>query len=104
MRYLPVGQGYRETTVFNLMAHWEAFRTEKFEAPVLKTRKEKMAKEQCLFNDECPFYLRPARTPANRILREVYCHGDPSECEILTRYICDNSIPENTLPDGTINR
>jgi len=62
-----------------------------------------MAKERCLFNDECPFYQKPARTPANRILREVYCYGDPSECEILTRYICDNSIPENMLPDGAIS-
>jgi len=56
MRYLPAGKDYRKTTVYNLMAHWKAFRTETFGTPELKTRKEKMAKEQCLFNDECPFY------------------------------------------------
>jgi len=67
-----------------------------------KTSKEKIAKEQCLFNDECPFYLRPVWTTANRILRETYCYGDASECEILTRYLFDNSIPENMLPDGKI--
>jgi len=103
MRYLPAGKGYRKTTVYNLMADREAFRIETFGAPVLKTRKEKMTKEQCLFNDECPFYLKPVWTTANRILGEVHCYGDPSECEILTRYIRDHPIPENMLPDGTIN-
>ena len=53
MCYLSAGKDYRKTTICNFMAHWEAFGIETFGAPVLKT--EKMAKEQCLFNDENPF-------------------------------------------------
>jgi hypothetical protein len=102
MRYLS-SQSDRKTGFYYIMAHWEAFRIETFGAPVLKTGKEKMAKERCLFNDECPFYLRPALATAIRILRETYCYGDPSECKILTRYIRDHPIPENMLPDGTIS-
>ncbi len=96
-------QSNRKTDFYYFMADREAIRIEMFGSPVLKTRKERIAKERCRFNDECPFYLRPVRTTAIRMLRETYCCGDPSKCEILTSYICDNSIPENMLPDGTID-
>jgi len=61
-----------------------------------------MSKERCPFKDECPFYRKPDYTAAIKVLREIYCHGDPSKCEILTKYIHGNSIPENMLPDGTV--
>ena len=58
-----------------------------------------MSKERCLFKDECPFYRKPDYTATIGVLREIYCHGDPSKCEILTKYLHESSIPENMFPD-----
>jgi hypothetical protein len=58
--------------------------------------------EPCLYKNDCTFYKKPSWTAAIKVLKEVYCNGDPSACEILTRYLHDLYIPENMMPDGTI--
>lgn len=61
-----------------------------------------MNKESCSYVDDCRFASRTDLTGAEMMLQEIYCRGDPSKCEILNRYITGKEIPDNMLPDGTI--
>jgi len=61
-----------------------------------------MDKEACLYIDDCRFASRTDLTAAQKILKEIYCGGDHSKCEILNRHKSGKEIPENMLPDGVI--
>ncbi len=59
--------------------------------------------EKCLFQDECPFFQKMAKTVAEKMMLTLYCQAVPSKCEILTYAIRGYPIPENMLPDGGID-
>jgi hypothetical protein len=55
----------------------------------------------CAYRNDCVFYKKARDTAAIMLLKELYCHGSPSKCEILKRWLRGKSIPTNMLPDGT---
>lgn len=42
------------------------------------------------------------KTSAEKTFTEIYCFITPKHCEILKRFGGDQSVPDNMLPDGTI--
>ena len=56
----------------------------------------------CNFAPDCHYYQRREATPSATVLKKVYCHGDPGRCEIRSRRLAGKSIPENMLPDGSV--
>jgi hypothetical protein len=61
-----------------------------------------MNKVSCSYVDDCRFAYRTDLTGAQMILKEVFCRGDPSKCEILNRHLSGKDIPNNMPPDGTV--
>jgi len=61
-----------------------------------------MNQESCPYIDDCTFASRIDLTAAQMVLKDIYCHGDPSKCEILKRHLSGKVIPKNMLPDGII--
>ncbi len=55
----------------------------------------------CAYRNDCAFYKKTSDTTAIMILKEIYCQGDPSKCEILKRWLRGTLIATNMLPDGT---
>lgn len=56
----------------------------------------------CAYRYDCAFYKTTKGTAAIMLLKEIYCLGAPSKCEILNRWLRGQLIPTNMLPDGTI--
>jgi len=61
------------------------------------------AQPLCSLAGDCPFYQGHGATPSSGVLKKIYCHGDPSRCEIRTRRLAGKTIPQNMLPDGSVD-
>jgi len=56
----------------------------------------------CVYQAQCVFFNKADKTSAEKTLMEIYCFITPKHCEILKRFRGDQSIPDNMLPDGTV--
>ena len=56
----------------------------------------------CAYRKDCSFYKKTRDIATIMLLKQIYCGGDLLKCEILKRSLHARSIPDNLLPDGTI--
>ena len=56
----------------------------------------------CKYRNDCDFYKKAKGTAAIMLLKKIYCEGASSSCEIYNRKLRGKSVPENLLPDGTV--
>ena len=56
----------------------------------------------CKYRNECDFYMKAKGTAAIMLLKKIYCGGASSSCEIFRRRVEGKPVPENLLPDGTV--
>jgi hypothetical protein len=56
----------------------------------------------CAYQKRCAFFARQEDMGVYKTLKKIYCQNVPLRCEILKRHMAGKQIPNNMLPDGTI--
>ncbi len=58
--------------------------------------------KDCSFRQTCNFFNKSEDSSINRTLKNLYCSTGPQKCEIFRLESAGKSVPENMLPDGSL--